>query len=182
MARGSSASPRVQTDSQGWWQTLPQEPGKGCSVLNSFKASAYLPFCIRAINPWMLTWAGQVALQGAVPRLEIPYPPGMACSYCLKTAFRFASPWLCSLGVSTGQTLAHSPQEVHFNKSTYLGFSLTFAVKLPSSPSSDRSSVFVNNSMFRCRPTSTSLGEMTHMVQSLVGKVLSSRAIIPPMA
>jgi len=35
--------------------------------------------------------------------------------------------------------------------------------------------------MFRCRPTSTSLGEIIHMAQSLVGKVLSSLAIIPPM-
>ena len=130
----------------------------------------------------MLTWAGQVALHGAVDRLEIPYPPGIACSYCLKIAFRGARPWLCSLGISTGQTAVHSPHDVHFNKSTNLGFSFTRAIKFPSSPSSSSRSVFVNNSIFRCRPTSTSLGEITHMVQSLVGNVLSSCAIIPPMA
>jgi hypothetical protein len=35
--------------------------------------------------------------------------------------------------------------------------------------------------MFGCRPTSTSLGERIHMEQSLVGKVLSSWAMWPPM-
>jgi len=40
----------------------------------------------------------------------------------------------------------------------------------------------VSNSMFRCRPTSTSLGEIIHIEQSLVGKVLSSWAMAPPMA
>ena len=33
----------------------------------------------------------------------------------------------------------------------------------------------------RWRPTSTSLGEMIHMAQSLVGKVLSSWDMTPPM-
>ena len=36
--------------------------------------------------------------------------------------------------------------------------------------------------MFRCGPVSTSLGLMVHMAQSLVGKVLSSWAMWPPMA
>ena len=36
--------------------------------------------------------------------------------------------------------------------------------------------------MLGCRPTSTSLGERIHIEQSLVGKVLSSWAIWPPMA
>ena len=36
--------------------------------------------------------------------------------------------------------------------------------------------------MLGCRPTSTSLGASIHMEQSLVGKVLSSWAIWPPMA
>ncbi len=35
--------------------------------------------------------------------------------------------------------------------------------------------------MLGCRPTSTSLGESIHIEQSLVGKVLSSWAIWPPM-
>ena len=37
-------------------------------------------------------------------------------------------------------------------------------------------------SMLRWRPVSTSLGLMVHMAQSLVGKVLSSWAMCPPMA
>ena len=35
--------------------------------------------------------------------------------------------------------------------------------------------------MFRCRPTSTSLGEIIHIAHSFVGKVLSSCAITPPI-
>ena len=35
--------------------------------------------------------------------------------------------------------------------------------------------------MLGCRPTSTSLGASIHIEQSLVGKVLSSWAIWPPM-
>ena len=42
-------------------------------------------------------------------------------------------------------------------------------------------SVYVRTSMFGCRPTSTSLGARIHMEQSLVGKVLSSCAMWPPM-
>ena len=57
-----------------------------------------------------------------------------------------------------------------------------FAVKLPGSPVRDMSSVLVRSSMLRCRPTSTSLGEIIHMAQSLVGNVLSSCDIIPPIA
>ena len=36
--------------------------------------------------------------------------------------------------------------------------------------------------MFACRPTSTSFGAMIHMEQSLVGNVLSSWDMTPPMA
>jgi len=60
-----------------------------------------------------------------VDLFEIPKAPGIACSYCLKIALRRASPWLCSLGTSTGQTLAHSPHDVHFDISIYLGFCFT---------------------------------------------------------
>ena len=182
MARGSSTSPLVHSASHGWWQTLPQAPGKGCSSLKSFKASLYCPLPMRAIKPWILTWAGQVTLQGAVDRFEIAKAPGMACSYFLKTAFLLLRPWSCSLGTSTGQTVVHSPQLVHLARSMYLGFSLIFAVKFSWSPLSSRRSVLVKSSMFRCRPTSTSFGEITHMVQSFVGNVLSSSAIMPPMA
>ena len=36
--------------------------------------------------------------------------------------------------------------------------------------------------MLICRPTSTSLGEIIHIAQSLVGKVLSNWDMTPPMA
>jgi len=56
-----------------------------------------------------------VALQGALPRLVMAYAPGMAWAYFLYTALRVESPWSYSLGTSMGQTLAHSPQEVHLS-------------------------------------------------------------------
>jgi hypothetical protein len=52
----------------------------------------------------------------------------------------------------------------------------------PTSPDILATSARVSNSIFRCRPTSTSLGEIIHMEQSLVGKVLSSWAMPPPIA
>jgi hypothetical protein len=115
-----------------------------------------------------------VALQGAVPRLVMPNAPGIACGYCLKIALRSERPSSYSLERVMGQTFAHSPQLVHLERSTNLGFWLTFAVKFPGSPSRSSSSALVRSSMFRCRPTSTSLGEITHIAQSLVGNVLSS--------
>jgi hypothetical protein len=54
-------------------------------------------------------------------------------------------------------------------------------LKFPGEPSTDSRSAYVINSMFMCRPTSTSFGEMIHMAQSFVGKVLSSWDITPPM-
>ena len=54
-------------------------------------------------------------------------------------------------------------------------------MKSPFSPSTLSTSVYVRISIFGCRPTSTSLGESIHMEQSLVGKVLSSWAMCPPM-
>jgi len=53
--------------------------------------------------------------------------------------------------------------------------------KFPSSPEMLSTSERVKSSIFICRPTSTSLGEIIHMAQSLVGKVLSSWDIIPPI-
>jgi hypothetical protein len=67
METGASTLARVQAVSQGWWQIRPQMPGKGCSLRNSSKASLYLPWAIRAMQPWKLGLAGQVVLQGAVP-------------------------------------------------------------------------------------------------------------------
>ena len=54
-------------------------------------------------------------------------------------------------------------------------------VKFPGSPSRLLTSLLVMSLMLMFRPTSTSLGEIIHMVQSLVGEVLSRRAINPPM-
>ena len=78
--------------------------------------------------------------------------------------------------------MAHSPQPVHLAVSIKRGRCRTRAVKRPGAPSSARTSAWVMISMLRCRPTSTSLGEMIHMAQSLVGKVLSNCDIRPPTA
>ena len=53
--------------------------------------------------------------------------------------------------------------------------------KFPASPLTLSTSDRVKSSMLRCRPTSTSLGEIIHMAQSLVGKVLSNWDIKPPI-
>jgi hypothetical protein len=55
-------------------------------------------------------------------------------------------------------------------------------LKFPSVPSTLSTSAQVIRLMLRCRPTSTSLGEIIHIAQSLVGNVLSSSLITPPMA
>ena len=55
-------------------------------------------------------------------------------------------------------------------------------LKFPFTPETLSTSAQVIRLMFGCRPTSTSLGEIIHMAQSLVGKVLSSSLITPPMA
>lgn len=55
-------------------------------------------------------------------------------------------------------------------------------LKLPSVPWISFTSAQVIRLIFRCRPNSTSFGEIIHMAQSLVGKVLSSSLITPPMA
>jgi hypothetical protein len=81
-----------------------------------------------------------------------------------------------------GQTLLHSPQAVHLSMSIKRGRWRNVAVKLPASPVTAFTSVMVYRSMFRWRPASTSLGEMIHMEQSLVGKVLSNWDMTPPMA
>ena len=55
-------------------------------------------------------------------------------------------------------------------------------VKSPACPF-ERSHLAVGQDLdIRWRPVSTSFGEIVHMAQSLVGKVLSSWAMCPPMA
>lgn len=82
---------------------------------------------------------------------------------------------------TTGQFSTHAPQPVQRSMSIVRAFFLTLTLKLPGSPSTASRSAYVINSMFKCRPTSTSLGEMIHIAQSLVGKVLSNCDMIPPI-
>ena len=89
--------------------------------------------------------------------------------------------WLKASGYSMGQYLTQVAQPVHFSSIIYRGFFLRMTLKSPAEPSTLSTSVYVRTSMFGCRPTSTSLGERIHMEQSLVGNVLSSWAICPPM-
>lgn len=58
----------------------------------------------------------------------------------------------------------------------------TVTVKFPASPSSPSTSARVINLMLKCRPHSISLGDRMHREQSLVGKVLFSWALTPPIA
>ena len=58
---------------------------------------------------------------------------------------------------------------------------MTLTWKFPFSPLMVSTSASVMRLMLMCRPTSTSLGEIIHMAHSLVGKVLSSWAMIPPI-
>src|SRR5208283_584157 len=86
-----------------------------------------------------------------------------------------------SLGYSMGQTSLHSPQPVQFLAITYFGFLRTFTLKLPTYPSTLRMSALVITWTLGWRITSTILGPSIHMLQSKVGKVLSSCAMCPPM-
>ncbi len=74
----------------------------------------------------------------------------------------------------------HSPHAVH-SSVTYLGFLDTFTLKFPMYPLTSLTSLFVNSSMFGCLPASDIFGARMHMEQSMVGKVLSICAILPPM-
>ena len=122
IATGSSSSPRLQADSHGWWHTRPQIAGRGFSSLISFNASRYFPWAARAIYPWTEMWAGQVALQGDVPRFSIENAPGTAWAYLRNAARRSFISMSYSFLRTTGHTVAHSPQPVHFEMSMYLGF------------------------------------------------------------
>ena len=92
------------------------------------------------------------------------------------------NPRLNSSGILTGQTSVQAPQPVHLARSMKRGWLSRVARRWPGSPSTSFNSVRVWTSMLLCRPTSTSLGEMIHMAQSLLGKVLSNWAMVPPMA
>src|SRR3990172_2641037 len=92
------------------------------------------------------------------------------------------SPWLNSSGTLTGQYSEQAPQPVHLSSKTYLGVLVRVTLKSPASPSTLLTSVRVITSMLGCRLTSLNLGDWIHIEQSLVGKVLSSWDILPPIA
>jgi len=81
-----------------------------------------------------------------------------------------------------GHAAAQSPQPVHLLVSTNRARWRSRTVKSPGWPLMLSTSVIVRMSMLRWRPVSTNLGDMMHIAQSLVGNVLSSWAIVPPMA
>src|SRR4030042_1250251 len=113
--------------------------------------------------------------------LSIVANRGTACGYLMYEALRFAILSLYSSVASTGHFLAQSPQPVHFSGSTLLAFLRRTAVKSPSSPLRSTRSVYVRSSTLGCLPAPTSLGARMHMAQSLVGNVLSSWVMTPPM-
>src|ERR1019366_1918118 len=125
---------------------------------------------------------GHPAWQGAAPRRVMAEMLGTACGNGRKIAFRSPSPRSNSEGSVTGHSAVHAPQPVHFVGSTKRGCFLILTVKFPGCPSTRSTSLKVRSSMSLCRPISPSRGAMVHIAQSLLGKVLSSCAITPPMA
>jgi hypothetical protein len=63
----------------------------------------------------------------------------------------------------------------------YLECLVMVTLKSPAFPSTFLISPWVTMVMFSCLPVATSFGEIMHMEQSLVGNVLSSWAMVPPM-
>src|SRR4030042_6443906 len=98
------------------------------------------------------------------------------------TALFWDISWLNWSGYLTGQYSTQVVQPVHLLSTIYLGFLIRVTLKFPASPATLSTSVYVRISILGFRPTSTSLGASIQMEQSLVGKVLSSWAIWPPMA
>src|SRR4030042_863274 len=82
---------------------------------------------------------------------------------------------------SIGQCSAHTPQPVHLSSRMYLECFVIVTLKSPAFPSTFLSSAWVRRVMFSCLPVATSFGDTMHIAQSLVGKVLSSCAIVPPL-
>ncbi len=87
-----------------------------------------------------------------------------------------------SSGKDTGHTSTQSPQPVHLDSLIYRGVLCRVILKFPAVPVTFKISAHVIRFIFRCRPTSTSLGDIIHIAQSLVGNVLSSWLIAPPIA
>jgi len=96
-------------------------------------------------------------------------------------ALRVASPISNSLGMETGHTSAQSPQAVHSFSSTNLAFFRTLTWKFPIYPETSLTSLLVSSVILGCLPASLIFGARIQMEQSIVGKVLSICAILPPM-
>ncbi len=86
-----------------------------------------------------------------------------------------------SWGTVTGQAFMHSPHPVHFSSSMNLAFLTSLTLKPPFAALTFLTSVWVMISMLGWLSTSYIWGASMQMEQSLVGKVLSSLAIMPPM-
>ena len=125
---------------------------------------------------------GQPELQNARPFLVITNAFGAACAYTRSIALRVPSPASNALGISMGHTSEQSLHIVHLSMSTKRGRWRTVTLKLPMSPSTFNTSDMVSTSMLMSRMHSTSFGEMMHVAQSPVGKVLSRRDMVPPTA
>jgi hypothetical protein len=82
----------------------------------------------------------------------------------------------------TGQYWVQTPQPVHFSWSMKRGCCRTLTRKSPACPEISWTSALVMILMLGDRPASTSFGARIQIAQSLVGKVLSSPAMMPPMA
>ena len=108
------------------------------------------------------------------------YFKGTAWGNVRKAAVRFPNSPLNGSGTFTGHFSAHWPQVIHFSSLTYRGCFSIWARKLPGSPCRSSKRLLVIISIFAWPATWTSLGENMQVEQSLVGKVLSSRAMAPP--
>src|SRR5271157_834224 len=113
---------------------------------------------------------------------SIKYTGGTACGNGMYIDFLFPMFMSNTLGASIfGHLDAQSPHPLHLEASTYRGFFNTVTLKLPAFPVTFVTSWYVISSMLGFRNTSTIFGAKMHKLQSLVGKVLSSWAIRPPM-
>ena len=183
MLTGSSIRPRLQAVSQRWLQMRPQMPGNGLSSLMTRSASceaaladegdvALGPLAGRAGvaaggDPQLLDGVGvrdglRVELVGGAPLrqalVERVRDDDGADRGAVAAADALGRVDVARLVAQGDGEIAGLAVDAH-----HLGLSSC-------------------TSMLRCRPVSTSLGLMVHMAQSLVGKVLSSCAICPPMA
>src|SRR5574342_1050025 len=91
------------------------------------------------------------------------------------------SSWLKESGTGIGQYSRQVVQPVQRSSFTYRGLRSSVIWKSPAWPSTASTSVYVRISMFGWRSHSMNFGDSMHIEQSLVGKVLSSCAIFPPM-